>query len=35
MSAPKRFFVDKISEEVALSGEEFRHAKNEIGRAHV
>ena len=28
MSAPKRFFVDKISEEVALSGEEFRHAKN-------
>lgn len=28
MSAPKRFFVDKISEEVSLSGEEFRHAKN-------
>lgn len=28
MSAPKRFFVDKISEEVILSGEEFRHAKN-------
>lgn len=26
--APKRFFVDKITEEVALTGEEFRHAKN-------
>ncbi len=28
MSAPKRFFVDTVSEEVELSGEEFRHAKN-------
>lgn len=28
MAAPKRFFVEKISEEVALSGDEFRHAKN-------
>ena len=28
MSALKRFFVDKIAEEVLLSGEEFRHAKN-------
>ena len=26
MSAPKRFFVDKISEEVLLTGEEYRHA---------
>lgn len=26
--APKRFFVDRITEEVALTGEEFRHAKN-------
>ncbi len=28
MSAPKRFFVRNIGEEVVLSGEEFRHAKN-------
>ena len=28
MSAPKRFFVKKIAEEVTLSGEEYRHAKN-------
>lgn len=28
MSAPKRFFTDKIAEEVVLEGEEFRHAKN-------
>lgn len=26
MSAPKRFFVEKIEEEVLLSGDEFRHA---------
>lgn len=26
MSAPKRFFVEKIQKEVALTGEEFRHA---------
>ncbi len=26
MAAPKRFFVENISEEVVLSGEEFRHA---------
>ena len=28
MSALKRFFVDKIEEMTALSGEEFEHAKN-------
>lgn len=28
MSVPKRFFVEHISEEVFLSGEEFRHARN-------
>ena len=28
MAAPKRFFVNKIEAEVALSGDEFRHAKN-------
>lgn len=28
MSALKRFFVDKISDTVALCGEEFEHAKN-------
>lgn len=28
MSTPKRFFVTKVTEEVTLSGEEFRHAKN-------
>ncbi len=28
MAAPKRFFIDNIAEEVVLSGEEFRHAKN-------
>lgn len=28
MSAPKRFFIDRIMEEVTLEGEEFRHAKN-------
>lgn len=28
MSTPKRFFVEKIEEEVLLSGDEFRHAKN-------
>ncbi len=28
MAAPKRFFVEQIGEEVALSGDEFRHAKN-------
>lgn len=28
MSAPKRFFVTEIGEEVTLSGDEFRHAKN-------
>ena len=27
MSTPKRFFVDTIGEEVVLSGDEFRHAK--------
>ena len=26
--APKRFFVDKITEEVALTGDEYRHARN-------
>ena len=26
MAAPKRFFVDKIGEEVVLTGEEYRHA---------
>ena len=26
MAAPKRFFVEKISDEVTLTGEEFRHA---------
>ncbi len=26
MSAPKRFFVDKIGEEVLLTGDEYRHA---------
>lgn len=28
MATPKRFFVDRVAEEVALTGEEFRHAKN-------
>ena len=28
MATPKRFFVDTVSEEVILTGEEFRHAKN-------
>ena len=28
MSALKRFFVDKIENVTALSGEEFEHAKN-------
>ena len=28
MSAPKRFFVEEIREEVALTENEFRHAKN-------
>ncbi len=28
MSVPKRFFVDKIAEEVALTGDEYRHAKS-------
>ena len=28
MAAPKRFFVSEIGEEVTLSGDEFRHAKN-------
>lgn len=28
MATPKRFFVDAVSEEVILTGEEFRHAKN-------
>ncbi len=28
MAAPKRFFVEKIAEEVRLEGEEFRHARN-------
>ena len=28
MSAPKRFFVEKIEKETLLSGEEFSHAKN-------
>ncbi len=28
MSTPKRFFADKIAEEVLLTGEEYRHAKN-------
>ena len=26
--APKRFFVDRITEEVALTGDEYRHARN-------
>ncbi len=30
MSAPKRFFVQEISEEVALEGEELRHARNAL-----
>lgn len=28
MATPKRFFVDDISEEVALTGDEYKHAKN-------
>lgn len=28
MAAPKRFFVEQIGEEVALTGDELRHAKN-------
>ncbi len=28
MAAPKRFFVDSVSQEVALEGEEFKHAKS-------
>lgn len=28
MAAPKRFFIDEIAEEVVLSGDEFRHARN-------
>ncbi|MBR7186084.1 MAG: 16S rRNA (uracil(1498)-N(3))-methyltransferase [Clostridia bacterium] len=28
MSTPKRFFIEEISEEVALEGDEFRHAKS-------
>ena len=28
MSTPKRFFVEAIKEEVALTGDEFRHAKS-------
>ncbi len=28
MAAPKRFFVERVTEEVALAGDEFRHAKN-------
>lgn len=28
MAAPKRFFTQKIAEEVTLTGEEYRHAKN-------
>ena len=28
MSTPKRFFIEKIEEEVALTGDEFRHAKS-------
>ncbi len=28
MSTPRRFFVENIAEEVALTGDEFRHAKN-------
>ena len=28
MSAPKRFFIDHVCEEVSLTGEEFRHARN-------
>ncbi len=28
MSAPKRFFVDKIERETLLTGEEYSHAKN-------
>ena len=28
MSAPKRFFVGQISEEVSLTGDEYKHAKN-------
>lgn len=30
MSAPKRFFVERIGEEVLLEGEEFRHAANAL-----
>ena len=28
MAAPKRFFIDRITEEVALTGDEYRHARN-------
>ncbi len=28
MAAPKRFFIDHVEEEVFLTGEELRHAKN-------
>ena len=28
MAAPKRFFVDNVTDEVLLTGEEYRHAKN-------
>lgn len=28
MAAPKRFFIDKIAEEVVLTGDEYRHARN-------
>lgn len=28
MAAPKRFFAERIAEEMFLEGEEFRHAKN-------
>ncbi len=28
MAAPKRFFTENISEEVVLTGDEYRHAKN-------
>ncbi len=30
MAAPKRFFIDRVEEEVALTGEELRHAKNAL-----
>ncbi len=30
MSAPKRFFVENISEEIVLEGGEYRHAKNAL-----